>query len=165
MTDEEMVRAFIAKNGITKCPPGKAEGATTRGNICAAPYGASAVGRAVGQARARREKIKGFEKKKRLRKNDKKRRFKREPITAKQVGYIHYLGGKIPNNCSKAKAWGLVRNLLRLKREAAKKERSLTPKKKKDQAPTGTALYSFGSPHKNFTLDRYKEHRYQEEHG
>jgi hypothetical protein len=104
------------KSKSVKLKPGKAEGATSRGGICAASFGSSSLGRAVADNNNKNDWL------------DKKNRKKRShpPATPKQIQFAKTLGADLPKNCTKAKAIAVIKKALkrRAKNKEFKKERA-----------------------------------------
>jgi hypothetical protein len=121
ITSEDIKKAMQNFNGsYTHLGTARADGASMNGSVCAAGFGASALGRA--QARA----VYFKDQKQREKMRERREKLKRDkpkvksPATEKQLNYLNHLGVNFKKNISKWEARNLISKILRVKKESEK---------------------------------------------
>ncbi len=105
------------KARAVKVKPGKAQGATSHGDVCAAGFGASALGRAQRQAQ--------YWEGRKAEKVFKETKGKIGTATQKQRDFATSLGVTLKKGCSKSKAAALIESCLAKRKNAKAKKREL----------------------------------------
>jgi hypothetical protein len=117
----ERLKDEIKKRAV-KVSAGKADGATSHGSICAAGFGASALGRVQHDLNfyKHRNQENKFEQKKSIHKNK---------VTKAQIDLANKLGATLPKDCTKAQACKKIQSAITRLKLLKKSKRTFKTKR------------------------------------